>query len=180
MIIVGKKIGKKVGKTIVGLSPATLERFVLRARRAVGLRGSVNVWLTSSRQLRLLNAQFRGKDKATDVLSFPVLAPFLPGKTLAGDLAISLDIAGENAVRLQHPLAEEIKILVLHGILHLAGFDHETDNGEMADEEDRLRRQLRLKVGLIGRASRSGGRAADGRNMGMRSPGPPLSRRSTA
>jgi probable rRNA maturation factor len=139
-------------KRIMGLSPTTLERFVLRARRAIHLPHAVNVLVTSSRQLRSLNRQFRGQDKATDVLSFPAPpAGSSRAKGIAGDVAISADIARENAKRLGHSLADEIKILVLHGILHLAGFDHERDNGEMAYQERRLRRQLRLEVGLIER-----------------------------
>jgi probable rRNA maturation factor len=70
---------------------------------------------------------------------------------VAGDLAISAEIARENATRLGHSLAAEIKILVLHGVLHLAGFDHERDNGEMAREESLLRQRLKLEAGLIER-----------------------------
>ena len=139
-------------KKIAGLSASTLERFVLRARRAVHLRGTVNVLVTNSSELRSLNRRFRGADKATDVLSFP--SPQVQrGKTTraAGDVAISADIARKNAARLGHSLADEVKILALHGILHLAGFDHERDNGEMARKESRLRRQLKLEVGLIER-----------------------------
>jgi probable rRNA maturation factor len=118
----------------------------------VRLPGTVNVLVTNSRELRALNLRFRGKDKSTDVLSFP--APLLghaSAKKVAGDLAISADIARENATRLGHSVAVEMKILVLHGILHLAGFDHEQDNGEMAREESRLRQQLKLPAGLIER-----------------------------
>jgi probable rRNA maturation factor len=139
-------------KRIVGLSSSTLERFVLRARRAVRLRNPVNVLVTSSAELRSFNQQFRGANKATDVLSFP--APPVtcrPTKHFAGDVAISADIARENAGRLGHSVADEVKILVLHGILHLAGFDHERDNGEMARKESRLRRQLKLEGSLIER-----------------------------
>ena len=94
------------------------------------------------RELRALNHRFRGKNKATDVLSFPSVAGPESGKAkrVAGDVAISADIARENAVRLGHSAAEEVKILALHGILHLAGFDHERDNGEMARKEAELRR----------------------------------------
>jgi probable rRNA maturation factor len=70
-------------------------------------------------------------------------------------VAISADIARTNATRLGHSVADEVKILVLHGILHLAGFDHEHDNGEMARKENRLRRQLKLEVGLIERTQPS-------------------------
>jgi probable rRNA maturation factor len=140
-----------VRKKIAGLSSRTLERFVLRARRAVRLRGPVDVLVAGNYELRVLNRRFRGKDKATDVLSFPSPVDVLSPKQPAGELAISLDIAKVNARKLGHPVAEEIKILVLHGILHLAGFDHEQDHGEMAREEIRLRRQLKLELGLIER-----------------------------
>jgi probable rRNA maturation factor len=140
-------------KKIAGLSSSTLERFVLRARRAVRLRDSVNVLVTGSSELRSLNQRFRDANKATDVLSFP--APPMTSrraKRVAGDVAISADIARDNARRLGHSVADEVKILVLHGILHLAGFDHERDNGQMARKESRLRLQLKLEGGLIERA----------------------------
>jgi len=98
-----------------------------------------------------LNRRFRGKDKATDVLSFP--AEGLGAGGWAGDVAISADIASQNARALGHSPVEEIKILALHGILHLAGFDHENDRGQMAREEARLRRLLRLPVSLIERSN---------------------------
>jgi probable rRNA maturation factor len=145
-------------KKIAGLSGATLERFLLRARRAVQLRGAVNVLVTSSAELRLLNRQFLGKDKATDVLSFP--APQSLGgrsRQIAGEVAISAEIARENARRFGHSFAEEIKILTLHGVLHLAGFDHERDHGEMARKESRLRRLMKLERGLIERTDQDSG-----------------------
>jgi probable rRNA maturation factor len=143
-------------KRVAGLSASTLDRFVRHARKAVRLPGIVNVLVTSSAELRALNRQFRGKDKPTDVLSFPSSSEKSNrGKRIAGELAISGDIAKENASELGHSLAEEIKILTLHGILHLAGFDHEQDHGEMAREETRLRRELKLKVGLIERSEGS-------------------------
>lgn len=139
-------------KRIAGLSRSTLERFVSRARTAVRLRDPVNVLVTNSSELRVLNQQFRGADKATDVLSFPSPPESRgPAKRVAGDVAISADIARENAMQLGHSVADEIKILALHGILHLAGFDHEHDHGEMARKEIRLRRQLKLEAGLIER-----------------------------
>jgi probable rRNA maturation factor len=148
-------VGKLVllRKKIAGLSRAALEGFVLRVRYELRLRGMVNVLLTSSTEMRRLNRQFRHKDKATDVLSFPSLEAVRTSPRAAGELAISLDIARENAIRLGHSLAEEVKVLVLHGILHLAGFDHERDNGEMAREELRLRKKLKLNVSLIERSS---------------------------
>jgi probable rRNA maturation factor len=137
-------------KRVPGLTEDTLDRFVTRAKRSAGLRGSVTVLVTTSRELRRLNQRFRGKDTSTDVLSFP--PPPLAAKGFAGDVAISADIASQNARRLGHSLADEIKILALHGVLHLSGCDHETDNGAMARREQVLRKQLRLPVGLIERS----------------------------
>lgn len=136
-------------KHVPGLSEASLARFIARASGAVRLKGAVHVLVSGSRELRSLNRRFRGKDKATDVLSFPPIAEM--AKDLAGDIAISAEIAAQNAKRLGHPTAEEIKILTLHGILHLAGYDHENDSGEMARTEDRLRTSLKLPLGLIHR-----------------------------
>jgi probable rRNA maturation factor len=141
-------------KKVAGLTEGVIERFVLRARRAAKLRGVVNVLVTGSAALRSLNRQFLGKDKATDVLSFPASsAVSKPRKKspLAGDIAISADVASENAARFGHSPAEEVKILALHGILHLAGFDHERDNGRMARTEARLRKTLKLPSALIER-----------------------------
>jgi len=139
-------------KRIAGLSSSTLERFVLRARRVVPLRDTVNVLVTNSAELRSLNQRFRGANKSTDVLSFPASPAHRQARRVAGEVAISADIARENARRLGHSVADEVKILALHGILHLAGFDHERDNGEMARKESRLRLQLKLEGGLIERA----------------------------
>ncbi len=142
-------------KKVVGLSPASLTRFLLRARRTAGLRGRVNVLVTSNAAIRGLNRQFRSLNKATDVLSFPAdRTAGAPGKKviLAGEIAISADIALQNALRLGHSPAQEVKVLALHGILHLAGLDHERDNGEMARKEAKLRRTLGLPVSLIERA----------------------------
>ena len=134
-------------KRVSGLSEAMLSRFVARASRAARLQGTVNVLVTTSQELRALNRRFRKKDKTTDVLSFPPM--FDQG--FAGDIAISADIAARNAKLLGHSAAEEVKILVLHGALHLAGYDHESDKGEMARVERRLRKTLALPLGLIER-----------------------------
>jgi probable rRNA maturation factor len=141
-------------KRVAALSQASLERFVMQARRAAGLRGRANVLVTSSGELRSLNRKFRSKNEATDVLSFPAASPASKGRksaALAGEIAISADIAAENAARFGHSTAAEVKVLTLHGILHLAGFDHERDNGQMARKEMRLRRLLKLPVALIER-----------------------------
>jgi probable rRNA maturation factor len=140
-----------VQRRIAGLSDDALAKFVTRASRASGLRGAVNVLLTTGRELRALNGRFRGKDRPTDVLSFP---PLLRSNGFAGDIAIAADIAVQNARRLGHSATEEIKILVLHGVLHLAGYDHEHDRGEMASKEQSMRRQLGLPEGLLERGER--------------------------
>ena len=143
-------------KKIAGLSAESLNRFVLRARRAVRLKGRVDVLVTSSSAMRTLNLRFRGKNRATDVLSFPADSPSDGNprrSTFAGEIAISADVALNNARRLGHSGALEVRILVLHGLLHLAGFDHERDNGAMARKEGNLRRTLRLPSSLIERGA---------------------------
>jgi probable rRNA maturation factor len=140
------------------ISSSGLARFVNRARAAVRLEGEVEVLLTSDAEIKRLNKAFRGKNKATDVLSFPAPAE---AEGVAGDLAVSLDTAAQQAVEHGHSLRDEVRILLLHGLLHLAGEDHETDAGEMAARERELRKQLKLPVGLIERVS--GGPAAKGK-----------------
>ncbi len=141
-------------KRVTGLSTSSLHRFVLRARKAARMKGTVNVLVTSSSVMRSLNLRFRGKNKPTDVLSFPSetslngtrsRSPFM------GEIAVSADIALDNARRLGHSAPVEVKVLVLHGILHLAGFDHERDNGKMARKEAALRRALKLPSSLTER-----------------------------
>ena len=138
-------------KRVPDLTELALDRFLARARRAAGLKAKVNVLVTSSTEMKSLNRQFRDKDKPTDVLSFPAE----PGmqKELAGEIAISAEIATRNARELGHSPAEEVKILALHGILHLRGYDHECDNGQMARREKQLRAKLHLPLGLIERTA---------------------------
>jgi probable rRNA maturation factor len=143
-------------KPVAQLNEAALARFVTKACKAAKLKGSVNVLVTSSKEMRSLNRRFRSKDKPTDVLSFPPMTDFTDG--LAGDVAISQEIAARNAHAIGHAPAEEVKILALHGVLHLAGYDHESDDGEMAREENRLRRKLGLPVGLIERSGKTSAR----------------------
>ena len=129
-----------------------LSGFLREARAAVRLRGEVCVLLTTDTKIRRLNRQFRGKDKATDVLSFPANGFVQEREKLAGDLAVSIPTALRQAREHGHTLAIEIKVLILHGLLHLAGFDHERDNGQMAKRERLLRGRLGLPQGLIERA----------------------------
>jgi probable rRNA maturation factor len=138
---------------ISGASPhsvnaAQLHRFARRAQKLAEVQGEVDILIATNDRLRDLNRRFRRKNKPTDVLSFP--------RPLGGDIAISAQIARENALRYGHSLAAELKILVLHGMLHLAGYDHESDNGHMARAEARLRSQLKLPASLIHRTHASG------------------------
>ena len=136
------------------LDTNSLNQFLRAAQRRVGLPGEVNVLITSDAEMRRLNREFRGKNKPTDVLSFP--APQKGNTAIAGDIAISAPIARANAERLDHSLEVELKILLLHGLLHLAGHDHESDQGEMAVREHELRAQLKLPTGLIARMEKNG------------------------
>ena len=136
---------------VLGLSRSGLSRFLHTAQVAVGLSGEVDVLLAEDRTLRRLNREFRGLDKATDVLSFPAAAEI--ADDFAGDLAISLDTARRQAKTQGHTLRDEVRVLLLHGLLHLQGMDHEVDNGEMAAREAVLRTRLRLPNSLIARVT---------------------------
>ena len=133
-----------------GLNARALEEFAALAQRAAGVRGEVDVLITSGTHIRRLNRRFRNKNSPTDVLSFPST------DSTAGDIAISAEIAARNALRLGHSAMEEIQILILHGLLHLAGYDHETDAGAMARKEARLRRVFGLPTALIERTTADG------------------------
>jgi probable rRNA maturation factor len=151
----------------------TLSRFLALAQKTVRLRGEVNVQLTTDVAIRKLNLQFRGKNKATDVLSFP--AGGIGAEEIAGDLAISVPTALRQATGQGHSLTSEIKVLILHGLLHLAGYDHEADEGQMARRERLFRARLGLTQGLIERAKsippgpHKQRRGKDGANIGKRS-----------
>jgi probable rRNA maturation factor len=133
------------------LGKRDLNRFLACAAKALGLTGEFSVLLTGDERLRALNLQFRGKDKATDVLSFPALPEAVNGGQ-GGDLAISLETALVQAAAYGHTLQMEVKILILHGLLHLAGYDHERDQGQMRRRETRLRKQFALPAGLVERS----------------------------
>jgi probable rRNA maturation factor len=134
------------------LGKRDLNRFLACAINALGLTGEFSVLLTGDERLRALNLQFRGKDKATDVLSFPALPQAANGGH-GGDLAISLETASVQAAAHGHTLQMEVKILILHGLLHLAGYDHERDQGQMRRRESRLRKQFALPAGLVERSN---------------------------
>jgi len=131
------------GRAAPGLA-AWLKR--VAPRRA---RGEVVVAIVSDATVRRLNRTYRRKDKPTDVLSFPAEdALFL------GDIVIARGVAARQARARGHGVATELKILALHGLLHLLGYDHERDKGEMARLERRLRRRGNLREGLTERPHR--------------------------
>jgi probable rRNA maturation factor len=140
-----------IQKNADGVKETLLTRFAQKARKAVGLKGDVSILLTSNREMRQLNRCFRGKDKPTDVISFPAMEEVF--QEFAGDLAISVDIAAANAKHFGHSTQDEIRVLILHGLLHLSGYDHEKDKGEMARKEQRLRSKLGLPSTLIARTT---------------------------
>ena len=115
-----------------------LRRVLEGAGRSLGVGGEVAVVLAGDKLLRRLNRQYRGKDRPTDVLSFPGEG----GEEGLGDVVISVPTAERNARRQGHRLPRELDILALHGFLHVLGFDHETDQGQMDRLEGRLRRSL--------------------------------------
>jgi len=118
--------------------PERLRRVLRGAARALRVSGEVAVVLSGDGAVRTLNARYRGKDKATDVLSFPGPG----GDEGLGDIVISVETAERNARDLGRTLAQELDILALHGFLHVLGYDHETDDGTMERIERRLRRRL--------------------------------------
>jgi probable rRNA maturation factor len=116
------------------------ETFAARAIDAIGKKGSsATIAFVSDKTIRQLNRQFRGIDRATDVLSFPADDS---EKTNLGDIAISVETAAKQARENGLKFDEEVAQLILHGLLHLSGYDHETDNGEMNRLELRMRRRL--------------------------------------
>jgi probable rRNA maturation factor len=120
------------------LAGARLRRVLTDAASALRVSGEVALVLTGDRAVRTLNARYRGKDKPTDVLSFPGPG----GEVGLGDIVISVDTAARNAKEYGRTLPQELDILALHGFLHVLGYDHETDDGTMDRLERRLRRSL--------------------------------------
>jgi probable rRNA maturation factor len=130
-----------------GLSRRGLRAFAKRLASEVAGGRAFCCCIARDKELRRLNREFRKQDDATDVLSFP--APAADG--FLGEIAISFDRARQQAAERRHGVSQEIKILMLHGVLHLLGMDHETDRGRMARAERKWRASLRLKEGLIER-----------------------------
>ncbi len=124
------------------LDLSSLESFAELLRDRVARGRAFHCRITNDAELQSLNKQFLGNDYPTDVLSFPS----------EGDIAISLDRAKAQAKQWNHSTEDEIRVLLLHGLLHLSGMDHETDQGQMKRAEQRWRRKLGLPNSLVARA----------------------------
>jgi probable rRNA maturation factor len=148
------------------LDDKSLQSFAEVLRDRVARGREFHCRITNDAELRTLNAQFRGSDYATDVLSFPspiaddkivsatIAKKFRCGNTNSlGDIAVSFERARAQAREWRHSADDEIRILMLHGVLHLLGMDHESDSGRMKRAEIRWRRKLGLPVGLIERGA---------------------------
>ena|SRR5579884_2383136 len=130
------------------LDVVSLESFARLLRRDVTRGREFHVRITNDDELQALNRRFRNKDYATDVLSFPSIVP-----ATLGDIAISLNRARAQAREWGHSPEDEIRILMLHGVLHLLGMDHESDSGRMNRAEQRWRRKFGLPAALIERVA---------------------------
>ncbi len=120
-----------------------IRRVLQGAAEALEVKGELAIVFAGDALLRKLNRDYRFKDKPTDVLSFPG-----PDKDMGlGDVIISVETARDNAARLGRPLDRELEVLALHGFLHVLGYDHETDQGEMDALEKQLRRRLLTQKG---------------------------------
>ena len=133
------------------LHRALIQRFARTLQKEVAKGRPFDALITGDTELRRLNRDFRGQDYATDVLSFPSEPRPAGSGPFLGDIAISLGRARAQAREFQHSIEHEVQILMLHGVLHLLGHDHETDSGAMARAEKRWRTRLGLPNGLIER-----------------------------
>ena len=127
------------------LRPRALQLYARHLQAQIAGGRAFDCLITGDAEMRRLNRTFRAHDYPTDVLSFPGFAPHL------GDLAISIQRARAQARRFGHGTEEEIRILMLHGLLHLLGLDHENGDGRMQRAERRWRARLGLPCGLIER-----------------------------
>jgi probable rRNA maturation factor len=150
MILIDPAIHTKFTRAV---RSRALASFLSQAAEAAKLDGDVSVLLTTDTEIRRLNRAFRHKDKATDVLSFPAPDALNIQPLMAGDLAISVETAHRQAQEAGHALFVELQVLVLHGVLHLAGHDHDSDTGQMARKEAALRKRFGLDAGLIERSA---------------------------
>jgi probable rRNA maturation factor len=139
-------------RAFADLRQRALERFARKLQQDVARGRAFDCLITGDSEMRRLNRAFRGKDESTDVLSFPAASNWRASRL--GDLAISAARARAQAKEFGHDAEDEVRVLMLHGVLHLMGFDHETDRGEMARAEKRWRTRLVLPDGLIERVQR--------------------------
>jgi len=112
----------------------------------------VELIITDDKTMQALNSEYRGKETSTDVLSFPMVAPFTEQSIFGmplGSIVISETYVKEKAKALGHTVQDELSLLFIHGMLHLLGFDHETDNGEMRQREEAIINQFDLPKSLI-------------------------------
>lgn len=137
-----------------GVNRRALREFVRRLREDVAGGRPFCCRITTDREVRDLNRRFLGDDRPTDVLSFPSGE----GAGPLGDIAIAYPYARRQAAALGHGVETELRVLLLHGVLHLLGYDHETDGGRMRRIEQQWRRRLGLPHGLISRAGKAGAR----------------------
>jgi probable rRNA maturation factor len=135
------RLPTRADRTAITQFSDTLRKRVTKGRHFACL-------ITTDAELKDLNRTWRGKNYPTDVLSFPIDGE----AAYAGDVAISWQRAREQAREFGHSIETEIQVLMLHGVLHLMGMDHETDDGRMSRTETRWRRALGLPAGLIERA----------------------------
>jgi len=134
------------------LNRRSLERFARTLRGEVAKGAGFSCLITGDSELRRLNRDFLGKDHPTDVLSFPQPLPSRDRQgAILGEIAISLPRARRQSAAFGHSIEAEIRILMLHGLLHLLGMDHETDQGQMQRAETRWRKRLALPASLIER-----------------------------
>ena len=138
----------KFRRPLKDLRPRALTLFARKLQREVAGGHAFDCLITGDTEMRRLNRHFRGQDHATDVLSFPAISQ--AGSHL-GDLAISIQRARAQARQFGHTPEEEVRILMLHGLLHLLGMDHENGDGRMERAERRWRARLDLSCGLIER-----------------------------
>ncbi len=126
------------------LAAPEVRKLVRATLRLAGRAGApaVTVLFADDREVHDLNLRYRGKDKPTDVLSFPAEGPFPPGEETLGDIVISVETAAAQARRRTRSLDSELRVLLIHGVLHLLGYDHETDDGEMESLEKAIRREI--------------------------------------
>ena len=129
----------EVSGSVPRLTRREIATFARRVLRAVDAEPEeLSIAFVDDEAMRELNRKFRRKNKTTDVLTFPGDGPLL------GEIVISVDQARRQAADEKHSLATEVRYLILHGILHAMGYDHETDNGEMNALELRVRAKVKL------------------------------------